>query len=189
MPLGEGKRKMESAAGPSKLQSLANISTILVSLLLSAVLVKAFLLPRPASAPVAAANLPQQPRAGMSIKDSLPGVDWGKNGQTLVLALSTQCHFGTESAPFFQRIQNEASKDVKMVAVLPQTVEESRKYLETEGVHVDDVKQATLGSIGVRGTPTLLLVDNKGKVADVWQGKLDPDQEEGVLAVLKKSAP
>jgi hypothetical protein len=76
-----------------------------------------------------------------------------------------------------------------MVAVLPQVVEEGRKYLETEGVHADDVKQATLGAIGVRGTPTLLLVDSAGKVTDIWQGKVQQDQEDAVLAVLKKSAP
>ena len=174
---------MEPTSG--KLQSLANVSTIVVSVLLSIVLVKVFLLPQNAPAP----NLPQQPRAGMNIKQSLPGVDWARNKQTLVLALSTQCHFCTESAPFFQRIQKEASDKVKMVAVLPQAVEEGRKYLEGKGVHVDDVKQATLSAIGVRGTPTLLLVDSTGKVADVWQGKLDPDQEAGVLAVLKKGVP
>jgi hypothetical protein len=71
--------------------------------------------------------------------------------------------------------------------LLPQTVEEGRKYLESEGVRVDDVKQATLNVIGVQGTPTLLLVDNKGTVAEVWEGKLPPDQEEGVLSVLKGS--
>jgi thioredoxin-related protein len=58
--------------------------------------------------------------------------------------------------------------------------------LEGAGVHVDDVKQAQLSTIGVTGTPTLLLVDSTGKVANVWQGKLQPDQEAGVLAVLKK---
>jgi len=75
-----------------------------------------------------------------------------------------------------------------MVAVLPQAADEGRKYLDGEGVRVDDVKQATLSTIGVTGTPTMLLVDGKGTVAKVWEGKLQPDQEGGVLAVLKKNA-
>lgn len=165
------------------MENLASLATILVSLLLSVVLIKVFLLPQ--SAP--SASRPQ-PRAGMNLKQSLPGVDWAKNKRTLVLALSTQCHFCTESAPFFQRIQKERAKDLKLVAVLPQAVDEGRKYLEGEGVQVDDVKQATLNAIGVTGTPTLLLVDGTGTVADVWQGKLQPDQEGGVLAALKKDA-
>ncbi len=174
---------MEAASGHSKLADVANLSTILVSVLLSVVLIKVFLLPQPT--PVT--NL-AQPRVGMSLAQALPGVDWAANKRTLVLALSTQCHFCTESAPFFQRIQKETAKGLKMVAVLPQPAEESRKYLQGEGVQVDDVKQARLSAIGVSGTPTLLLVDNSGKVADVWQGKLPAEQEGQVLTVLKKNA-
>ncbi|MGD0694772.1 MAG: hypothetical protein ABSB82_07940 [Terriglobia bacterium] len=174
---------MEATNRPSRLENLANLATILVSLLLSAVLVKVFLLPQPGPAPN-----PAQPHAGMSMKRSLPGVDWVKNKRTLVLAISSQCHFCTESAPFFQRIQKERAKDLKLVAVLPQSVDESRKYLEKEGVQVDDVKQASLNAIRVTGTPTLLLVDGKGTVTQVWEGKLQPDQEGEVLAVLNKNA-
>jgi hypothetical protein len=86
----------------------------------------------------------------------------------------------------FQRIEKERAKDLKLVAVLPQAVEEGRKYLEGVGVQVDDVKQAPLNAIGVAGTPTLLLVDSSGAVARFWQGKVQPDQEAGVLAVLRK---
>lgn len=124
----------------------------------------------------------------MSIKESLPGVDWAKNRRTWVLALSTQCHFCTESAPFFQRIQKERARDLKLLAVLPQSITEGHRYLEGEGVKVDDVRQAEISSIGVNGTPTLLLVDSKGAVSQVWQGKLQPEQEGGVLAVLTKGA-
>jgi hypothetical protein len=54
-------------------------------------------------------------------------------------------------------------------------------------VRVDEVKEAALDSIKVSGTPTLLLVDKAGTVADVWAGKLEPSQEEEVLSVLKKN--
>jgi hypothetical protein len=53
-------------------------------------------------------------------------------------------------------------------------------------VHVDDVKQVPLNTLGVRGTPTLLLVNDAGVVTDVWTGKLQPDQEAQVLAALGK---
>jgi len=171
---------MEPTGGNSKLAQVANLATIVVSVLLSVVLVKVFLLPQPAPTRDVA-----QPRVGMSLTRALPDVDWAKNKRTLVLAVSTQCHFCTESAPFFQRIRKERPEDLKMVAVLPQAVDEGRKYLDGEGVHVDDVKQAALSTIGVSGTPTMLLVDGKGTVAKVWQGKLQPDQEAGVLAALK----
>lgn len=170
---------METTNRPSRLENLASLATILVSLLLSAVLIKVFLLPQPGPPPN-----PAQPHPGMSLKQSLPGVDWAKNKLTLVLAISTQCHFCTESAPFFQRIQKERAKDLKLVAVLPQAVDEARKYLEGEGVQVDDVKQAPIASIGVTGTPTMLLVNASGVVTNVWVGRLEPGQQGQVLDVL-----
>ena len=61
-----------------------------------------------------------------------------------------------------------------------------KSWLKDEGVRVDQVKQASLGDIGVRGTPTLLLVNSAGVVTNVWVGKLQPDQEQQVLAALRK---
>jgi hypothetical protein len=158
--------------------------TVVVSLLLSVVLVKQFLLPprgRRAAGPQAV--------VGTNLKGSLPGVDWGKSGRTLILAISTQCHFCTDSVPFFKRVEKERPRDVRLLAVLPQPVEESRKYLDAAGVRVDEVRQASPQSIGVPGTPTLLLVDARGKVSDVWRGKLQPNDEEKVIATLRGNVP
>jgi hypothetical protein len=66
--------------------------------------------------------------------------------------------------------------------VLPQEVSQGQTYLGKLGVVVDEVRQSTLGAIGVSGTPTLLLVDNKGAVKQSWLGKLSPDKETEVLS-------
>jgi hypothetical protein len=87
--------------------------------------------------------------------------------------------------PFFKRVEKERPRDVRLLAVLPQPVEESRKYLDGAGVRVDEVRQASPQSIGVPGTPTLLLVDAAGRVSDVWRGKLQPNDEEKVIATLR----
>ena len=50
---------------------------------------------------------------------------------------------------------------------------------------MDDVRQVPLNTLGVRGTPTLLLVNDAGVVTDVWVGKLEPDQQTQVLAALE----
>jgi len=56
---------MEPANRPRKLENLAHVATIIVSLLLSVVLIKVFLLPQSIPAPSRA-----QPRVGMNIKQS-----------------------------------------------------------------------------------------------------------------------
>jgi hypothetical protein len=179
MPMSGGTAP-GAATRPTKIETLANFMTVIVSLLLSVVLVKQFLLPpqgRRAAGP--------QTVVGTNLKGSLPGVDWGKNGRTLILAISTQCRFCTDSVPFFKRVEKERPRDARLLAVLPQSVEESRKYLDGAGMQVDELRQAPLQSIGVPGTPTLLLVDAAGRVSDVWRGKLRPEDEEKVIAALR----
>ncbi len=112
-------------------------------------------------------------------KIQLPGVDWSKNEQTLVMAISSTCHFCTESAAFYRDIR--ARTRVHTVAVLPQSVNEGRNYLSNLGVQVDEVLQAPLNSIDVSGTPTLMLISHDGTVIRTWIGKLPPDLEKEVL--------
>jgi hypothetical protein len=65
--------------------------------------------------------------------------------------------------------------------VLPQSPDEGRDYLSKHGVIVDEVKQTRLDSIGVPGTPTLIMADKEGKVSDIWFGRLPPEREREVL--------
>jgi len=164
-----------------RIEVLANVAIIFVAILLGVILVRNYMLPR--------SRAPQQPAASIpaGTKLSLPGVDWKANGKTLVLALSTACHFCTESAPFYQRVAQERAKagNIRLVAVFPQPVPEGQKYLSSLGVTVDEVKQAQLESIGVIGTPTLIMTDGQGAVAESWRGKLPSEKESELLGRLK----
>lgn len=130
----------------------------------------------------------QSAGAGVKAGDkvALPDVKWERGGRTLVLALSTGCRFCTESAPFYQRLAAEAARrgGARLIAVVPQTSEEGRKYLEKLGVAVDDVRQLPLNTFGVSGTPTLILVDEGGVAKRVWVGKLPEAAQDDVIAQL-----
>jgi len=178
-----------------------NLSIIAVALIGATVLVKNYLL-RPVTPPVenraAAGNpnpsrenprangsAPAGPSAGTQI--SLPGINWNDSEETVVIALSNKCHFCTESAPFYQRLTQElaASKKVRVVAVFPQDVGEGKKYLDGLNVPITDIAQAQLGSFGVKGTPTLVIVDKSGTVKQAWVGRLTADRETEVLSRIK----
>ncbi len=165
-----------------KLELVANLAIIVVAILLGVVLVKSYLIPKP-RAPQQAATASIPPGTKLSIQ----GVDWKANGRTLVFALSTGCHFCTESAPFYQRVAQERAKagNIRLVAVFPEPVSEGQKYLSNLGVTVDEVRQARLDSIGVNGTPTLIMANGEGAVADSWRGKLPNEKETEVLSRLK----
>jgi hypothetical protein len=162
-----------------KIEILANIAILVVAVLLGIVLVKKYLLnsDRPETAP----------RIVAGTKMALPGVDWSRNGQTLVLVLQKGCHFCTESAPFYQRLVKETAErgNVHLVAVLPQEIPEAKQYLEEIKVPIDDVKQASPTTLGVGGTPTLILVNEAGAVVDVWEGRLPVNEESKVLNRLQ----
>lgn len=118
---------------------------------------------------------------------SFPGINWGQNKQTLLLVLREGCHFCNDSAEFYQRLlkESQASAKTTFIAVLPGTVDDSRKYLERLGVPVAEVRQAELGALGVRGTPTLLLINDKGVVTRSWVGRLPTDKEAEVISAAR----
>ena len=165
-----------------KIELAANLAIIVIAILLGVILVRNYMLPRSESQPGAT-----QSTIMPGTKLSMAGVDWKANGKTLVLALSTGCHFCTESAPFYQRIAQEKSKagNTRIVAAFPQPIAEGQKYLSDLSVKVDAVTQTSLDSVGVRGTPTLILADENGLVIDSWRGKLPSEKESEVLNRLK----
>lgn len=157
-----------------KIELLANVAIVVVAVLLGVVVVRNYLLPAGRNA--------APPEIQKGAKVEVQGVDWSKSGRTLILVLQKGCHFCTESAPFYKRLVPAASeKNVRLLAVLPQALEEGREYVSGMGVPVGEVAQASLGSINVRGTPTLILVDDKGAVIDSWVGKLPAEGEESVM--------
>jgi len=163
-----------------RLEVLTNLAIIFAAVLLSVVLIKYYLLPYYSK------DGPRDFRVPAGAKVSLPGVDWSNNNQTLLLVLQKGCHFCTESASFYQRLVRETAgrEKIHLIAVLPQAYDEGKKYLDDLGVTIEEVKQAPLGSIGVHGTPTLILVDNQGVVITSWVGKLSADGEAEVLRRL-----
>lgn len=162
-----------------RVELLANIAIIIVAVLISAVLVKRYLFSPPAAG--------EMKTIASGEKVALPDVDWQKSRQTLLLVLSQGCHFCAESVPFYQRLAKETSarNDIRLIAILPQPPGEGQKYLDELGVSIKDVRQAELSSIQVRGTPTLILVDNQGIVTSAWVGKLPSDKEVEVISKLQ----
>src|SRR4051812_27181887 len=98
---------------------MANIAVICVAISLGVVLISRTIRNNRVTTSASAYT---QPLKDQKIK--LPGIDWSKNEQTLVMAISSTCHFCTESAAFYREIR--ARSRVHTVAVLPQTVNEGR---------------------------------------------------------------
>lgn len=176
-------------------QFLANIGIVLIAIALIAIAVRQYFSPArgnviPISSvqTVGTSNSSPPPASRPAINPVGKGfpaqnIEW--KDKNLVLYLSTTCRYCKESGGFYQRLVKEtAGKQVKLVAVLPQSQEEGRSYLADLGVGIKDIYNLPLGPIGVSSTPTLLMVDNKGTVTAMWKGKQNAEGENRILEKL-----
>jgi len=170
-----------------KIEIASNIAIITVALLFGSVLVSRYLLPASTPKPVAVED------DGITAGTKLPlaDVDWSKSDKTLLLVLSTTCRYCTESTPFYQKlVQQKAGRgNVRLIAVMPQSINEAQRYLSEHKISIDEVRQASLNTINVRGTPTLIVVDRTGAVVQSWAGKLPPEKETEVVQQFSVNAP
>ena len=159
-----------------------NIGIVVLAILLGGILVKQYVF----TAPEKDRGITRPLKYGATFH--LRSVDWKSNGQTLVMALSRFCQFCSESAPFYQKLtQNLANQNgVKLIAVLPHPTVASQKYLsETLGINGLEIREASLRSLGVEVTPTLILVNSEGLVSKIWTGRLSSGAEIEVLDQLR----
>ena len=174
------------------LEAATNIAIISLAILFGYILVQNFLLSpsnnlvlnNPTQNNLASIS---QPPSGVKIgaKVDVPDVNWNSNRRTLIIYTSKACHFCTESMPFYKELaQKQVEIKTKIVVVSSNTVEASKGYFKEHGVDFLEVRRAFLVSIGVRGTPTLLLVNEKGEVLNSWIGRLSKEREREVISKL-----
>jgi thioredoxin-related protein len=162
-----------------RVELITNIVIVLVAILLGYFLIQKFFFQQNSQPP------PPPPQIAKGTKVSLTDTDWQANQKTLLLVLQKGCHYCSESMPFYKTLAEKArEKGVKLIAVLPNSREESQQYLKENGLEIQEIKQAQLNTINVRGTPTLILVNDKSEVLDSWVGKLPSQKEQEVMNKL-----
>lgn len=118
------------------------------------------------------------PQINAGEKLNVPNVDWEQNKKSLVFFLQKGCHYCADSAPFYrQLIAAAAKKNVKSLAILPNSADDARQYLKSLELPIDNLATGSLASYKVNGTPTVLFVDRNGIVRSVWFGAA-PEREK-----------
>jgi len=167
-----------------KIETWANVSIIVAVLVFCATIVKDRWINHP--------NLTGYTSAESRLLNThiqVPGVEWKDAHKTLVMALSTQCHFCQESTPFYKALSTSTavtSKRVSMMMVFPQPQAEAESFVRSKGIQTSGIVSMPLQTIGVSSTPTLFLVDKSGKVEKLWVGVLTEAQQKDLLAELAK---
>jgi hypothetical protein len=114
------------------------------------------------------------------------GLNFPRAKASVLLVISTQCHFCKDSLPFYHVLSGELKGKADLLAVLPQSQQESATFLKAAQVDVTQIATAQPAQLGVAGTPTMLLLDPNGKVQEVWVGRLDDSRQAQVRSRLAK---
>lgn len=106
----------------------------------------------------------------------IPGVDWAKNTNHLLIFHSATCHFCIEELPYLLKYARE-NPSLAIWIIAPDNIEAVKKQFSESpaNVHiVEDSKDKDVGmklfsSYATQGTPTQILINNLGEI--VWRGE------------------
>jgi len=131
-------------------------------------------------------NRSSMENTAVGTKIDLPGVVWSAHQATLVVAISSTCHYCLESAPFYSKI-TRSNHDAPIVVVMPQEQSEAKAFLLEHAIAPSSTVSLALNKIQVEGTPTLFLVSSSGTVTRSWVGELSTTQQQQVLDLLNRT--
>jgi hypothetical protein len=125
------------------------------------------------------------------IRVELPAAVFGDTGKgpVALLVLSTKCRFCTESVPFYRRLlRSEVVQQgrLSLGVVSLQPVDEMRRYLAANDLAIERVIPGSLLGLRVRGTPTLVLLNETGVVESSWVGRLNDVQENDFAEATRR---
>ncbi len=119
------------------------------------------------------------PRINAGERLNVPTIDWAQNKKSLVFFLKKDCPYCTSSAAFYRQLMDEASKrNVKCIAVLPNSPEDARKYLRYLELPFENIYTGPVEDSKISGTPTIVFVDMNGIVKSVWIGAQTEREKE-----------
>jgi peroxiredoxin len=136
------------------------------------------------------ASVPGTLRAGLDPSKmgramNVQGEDWKANGWTLVFAISKSCHFCTASAPFYRQLLTSASlAKISALVISPDPEDSMRAYLNDLRLNIPKIDRVSFQAIGINATPTVAIVNSKGKIAAAWIGQLTRDGQDAVLRFI-----
>jgi hypothetical protein len=103
--------------------------------------------------------------------------------------MNIECHFCTESISFYNKLAEpqQGVKAARIIAIFPNEEGEVKKYAQYNRLQLETISGVNFKALNISGTPTMILVDDSGKVVDFWIGKLSKDNEHQIIKTLAAS--
>lgn len=106
---------------------------------------------------------------------------------SLLLVLSADCRFCTESMPFYRRLAARPevrTGRVRLSVVSMQPLAEMRDYLREHGLEATHVMSVPASGLRVGATPGIVLATRQGIVRESWLGAVPKREEKRVTDAL-----
>ncbi len=103
----------------------------------------------------------------------------------LILALSQTCRFCEKEMPFYRTLADSIGANTALIAVFPESEPDPEPYMEAQSVRAYAVKSVRFSDMGIKATPTILLVDAGGLILRGWVGALPEEKHKEVLEYVK----
>lgn len=101
------------------------------------------------------------------------GVDYSLRDRSLVVFVSTTCHYCEASIPFYNKLHAlslDPREKLGFYAVFPEPEGAVRDAKARLGLVANTLSGVRFQDIGVHSTPTSLLIDRRGLIAEAWIG-------------------
>ena len=116
------------------------------------------------------------------------GVEYGAAERSLILFLSTTCRYCEADAPFYNQLHDSAlasGRRSQLYFVFAETSDRVKEYKVRTGLEGPSLSGVELRRVGVRSTPTALLVDRNGVIKGAWVGSSKPLNAEILVALSR----
>jgi thioredoxin-related protein len=171
---------MASGNVRAKIEFGLNIVIAVAILVIAGVVVKRAFSPQQANRK----TLQQQAQSLLGTRINVPGANWEHNKKSLIFFLKKDCRYCEYIAPSYKQLIGEAKKrNIKLIAILPNSIEEAREYVQFLGLSIENVQTGALSSFKIPGTPSVLFVDSNGIVKSIWIGA-EPGREKEMLDTM-----
>jgi len=134
------------------------------------------------------ANLSRPFRAGEKAP-AIPDVEYASSERSVVLFLSTTCHYCESSIPFYNklaRLTQESHGKWKVLTLFAESKERVEEFRARLHLTAEALPGTEFRRFGVRSTPTAILVDRNGIIDRAWFGASDAVDAD-ILAALRVS--
>lgn len=117
----------------------------------------------------------------------VPNLNENNFEKSMVIILNADCKYCEESLDFYKRLANSKydAKSRQLTALFLQPEEFVTKYVKDKEFSIRAIPDANFKELKVGLTPTIVAIDRQRQIIKSWFGKLEPDKEQEVIAILE----